>query len=231
MTPHNEANINEIAKTVIMPGDPNRAKLIAEKYLKDIKLVNKVRGALAYTGYYRDKKVTIMSSGMGMPSIGIYAYELFKDYKVENIIRIGTCGALKENINLEEIIIPTKAYTLSNFSYQYEGKTKNIINSSRTLCARLEESAKSLDFKFLTGTISTSDIFYGDYKNPQEQENNCLAVEMETFALLYIANKLNKNASAILTVTDNLITNKRLTPEEREKNLTKAINIVLESLY
>lgn len=230
MTPHNEAKKDDIAKTVIMPGDPNRAKLIAENNLTNIKLVNEVRGILAYTGYYKNHRVTVMASGMGMPSMGIYSYELFKEYDVDNIIRIGTCGALTKEINLEDIIIPDKAYTLSNFSYQYTGVLTNIVHPSRTLSARLEESAKILDFKFLTGTINTSDIFYSDYKDPLEKENNCLAIEMEAFALFYIAEKLNKNASAILTVTDNLITGERLNSEEREKNLNKAINIVLESL-
>lgn len=230
MTPHNEAKKDDIAKTVIMPGDPNRAKLIAENNLTNIKLVNEVRGILAYTGYYKNHKVTVMASGMGMPSIGIYSYELFKEYDVDNIIRIGTCGALTKEINLEDIIIPDKAYTLSNFSYQYTGVLTNVVHPSRTLSARLEESAKILDFKFLTGTINTSDIFYSDYRDSLEKENNCLAIEMEAFALFYIAKKLNKNASAILTVTDNLITGERLNSEEREKNLNKAINIVLESL-
>lgn len=228
MTPHNEANKENIAKTVIMPGDPNRAKLIAEKYLTDIKLVNKVRGALAYTGYYNDKKVTIMSSGMGMPSIGIYSYELFKMYDVENIIRIGTCGALTKDIKVEEIILASEAYTLSSFSYQYDGVSKSIEKSSSILNARLKNSAKNLDINILEGRISTSDVFYTNYKD--YNYNNSLAVEMESFALFYIANKLNKNASSILTVSDNLITQEKLTSDEREKNLNKAINIVLKSL-
>lgn len=146
MTPHNEAKKDDIAKTVIMPGDPNRAKLIAENNLTNIKLVNEVRGILAYTGYYKNHKVTVMASGMGMPSMGIYSYELFKEYDVDNIIRIGTCGALTKEINLEDIIIPDKAYTLSNFSYQYTGVLTNVVHPSRTLSARLEESAKILEF-------------------------------------------------------------------------------------
>ena len=230
MTPHNEAKKDDIAKTVIMPGDPNRAKLIAENNLTNIKLVNEVRGILAYTGYYKNHKVTVMASGMGMPSMGIYSYELFKEYDVDNIIRIGTCGALTKEINLEDIIIPDKAYTLSNFSYQYTGVLTNVVHPSRTLSARLEESAKILDFKILTGTINTSDIFYSDYRDPLEKENNCLAIEMEAFALFYIAKKLNKNAGAVLTVTDHLIKNQRLSSLERENNLDKAITIVLESL-
>ncbi len=230
MTPHNNAKLEDIAKTVIMPGDPNRAKLIAESYLTDVKLVNNVRGILTYTGYYKNKKVTVMASGMGMPSMGIYAYELFNTYQVENIIRIGTCGSINENINLNDIILAEQAYTLSNFSYQYDGKLKNKENSSPKLNAILKDSAKRLDIDILTGTISTSDIFYNNYTDINEKENNCLAVEMETFALLYIANKQNKNASAILTVTDNLITKERLSSEDREKNLNKAIKIVLESL-
>lgn len=230
MTPHNNASLEDIAKTVIMPGDPKRAKLIAETYLTEVKLVNDVRGILTYTGYYKNKRVTVMASGMGMPSIGIYAYELFTTYQVENIIRVGTCGSINEKINLNDIILAEHAYTLSNFSYQYDGNLKNIENSSTKLNAILKDSAKRLDIDILTGTISTSDIFYNNYTDINEKENNCLAVEMETFALLYIANKQNKNASAILTVTDNLITKERLSSEEREKNLNKAIKIVLESL-
>lgn len=230
MTPHIEAKKDQIAKTVIMPGDPKRAKLIAEKYLTDIKLVNEVRGILAYTGYYKEKQVTVMASGMGMPSIGIYSYELFNFYDVETIIRIGTCGALQKQINLKSIIIPETAYTLSNFSYQLDGIKKEKEHSSRNLCVSLEKTAKKLDINILKGTISTSDIFYNNYKDENETKNNCLAVEMETFALFYIANKLNKNASAVLTVTDNLITKERLSSEEREKNLDKAISIILETL-
>ena len=230
MTPHINAKLGDIAKTVIMPGDPKRVELIAKTYLKNIELVNEVRGILAYTGYYKNKKVTVMASGMGMPSMGIYSYELFKFYEVENIIRVGTCGSLSKEINLQDIIIPNKAYTLSNFSYQYDGILKNCEIPSENLYKKLIYSAKGLDINILTGTISTSDIFYGNKKDENEQKNNCLAVEMETFALFYIAKKLQKEAGAILTVSDNLLTGEKLTTTQREENLSRAIKIVLESL-
>ena len=214
MTPHIEAKKEDIAKTVIMPGDPKRAKLIATKYLKDPRLVSEVRGILAYTGFYKDKQVTIMASGMGMPSI-------------DNIIRIGTCGALQKDVCLNDIIIPNNALTLSNFSYQYDGINQNEEQPSKYLYESLTKSAKKLDFNILSGTINTSDIFYGETQNPLK---SALVVEMETFALFYIAKKLNKNAGAVLTVTDHLIKNQRLSSLERENNLDKAITIVLESL-
>ena len=230
MTPHIEAKKGEIAKTVIMPGDPKRAKFIADNYLDDVKLVSNVRSIPAFTGKYKDKEVTIMASGMGMPSIGIYSYELYKFYEVEEIIRIGTCGALKDEINLRDIVIPTEVYTLSNFSYQHSGISKNKEYPSNDLNQKLIETAKKLDINIMTGTINTSDLFYLEYDDPKNKENNCLAVEMETFGLFYIANFLNKKASSVLTITDKIKTNEKLTPDEREKSLEKAIKIILESL-
>lgn len=230
MTPHIEAKKGEIAKTVIMPGDPKRAKFIADNYLKDVKLVSSVRGILALTGTYKNKEVTIMASGMGMPSIGIYSYELYKFYEVEQIIRIGTCGALQNEVNIRDIIIPTEAYTLSNFAYQYSGKSKNKEYPSGNLNKKLIETAKKLDISVLTGTINTSDLFYSEYEDQKVKENNSLAVEMETFALFYIANSLNKKASSVLTVTDHILKEQKLTSEEREQSLNDAIKIILETL-
>lgn len=230
MTPHIEAKKGEIAKTVIMPGDPKRAKFIADNYLKDVKLVSSVRGILALTGTYKNEEVTIMASGMGMPSIGIYSYELYKFYEVEQIIRIGTCGALQNEVNIRDIIIPTEAYTLSNFAYQYSGKSKNKEYPSGNLNKKLIETAKKLDISVLTGTINTSDLFYSEYEDQKVKENNPLAVEMETFALFYIANSLNKKASSVLTVTDHILKEQKLTSEEREQSLNDAIKIILETL-
>lgn len=230
MTPHIEAKKGEIAKTVIMPGDPKRAKFIADNYLKDVKLVSSVRGILALTGTYKNEEVTIMASGMGMPSIGIYSYELYKFYEVEQIIRIGTCGALQNEVNIRDIIIPTEAYTLSNFAYQYSGKSKNKEYPSGNLNKKLMETAKKLDISVLTGTINTSDLFYSEYEDQKAKENNPLAVEMETFALFYIANSLNKKASSVLTVTDHILKEQKLTSEEREQSLNDAIKIILETL-
>ena len=230
MTPHIEAKKGEIAKTVIMPGDPKRAKFIADNYLKDVKLVSSVRGILALTGTYKNEEVTIMASGMGMPSIGIYSYELYKFYEVEQIIRIGTCGALQNEVNIRDIIIPTEAYTLSNFAYQHSGKSKNKEYPSGNLNKKLIETAKKLDISVLTGTINTSDLFYAEYEDQKAKENNTLAVEMETFALFYIANSLNKKASSVLTVTDHILKEQKLTSEEREQSLNDAIKIILETL-
>lgn len=230
MTPHIEAKKGEIAKTVIMPGDPKRAKFIADNYLKDVKLVSSVRGILALTGTYKSKEVTIMASGMGMPSIGIYSYELYKFYEVEQIIRIGTCGALQNEVNIRDIIIPTEAYTSSNFAYQHSGKQKDKEYPSDDLTKKLIETAKNLDINVLTGTINTSDLFYTEYEDQKVKENNPLAVEMETFALFYIANSLNKKASSVLTVTDHILKGQKLTSEEREQSLNDAIKIILETL-
>lgn len=230
MTPHIKAKKGEIAKTVIMPGDPKRAKFIADNYLENVKLVSNVRSIPAFTGKYNGKKVTVMASGMGMPSIGIYSYELYNFYEVEEIIRIGTCGALQDNVNLRDIIIPTEVYTLSNFAYQHKGENKNKEHPSSTLNEKLIETSKKLDINILTGTINTSDLFYLEYTDSKIEEESHLAVEMETFGLFYIANFLNKKAASVLTVTDKIKTNEKLTPDEREKSLESAIKIILEAL-
>lgn len=230
MTPHIEAKLGEIAKTVIMPGDPKRAQFIADNYLENVKLVNRVRGILAFTGTYKNKEVTVMASGMGMPSMGIYSYELYKFYEVEKIIRIGTCGALQNEVNLKDIIIAEKAYTLSNFAYQHSGENKFKEYASSSLNEKLMESAKKLDIKALMGTINTSDLFYSEYADKEAEKNNSLAVEMETFALFYIANFLNKEAASVLTVTDHLLKKQMITSQEREQTLDNAIKIALETL-
>lgn len=230
MTPHNQAEKGQIAKNVIMPGDPKRAKFIAESYLDNPVLVNDVRGMYAYTGSYKGKEVTVMASGMGMPSIGIYSTELFKFYDVENIIRVGTCGALKEDIKVNDVLIAESSYTTSNYAHSLTGKDTRLINSSEELNKKIETIAKKLDITTKKVTINTSDIFYTEYIDKSIEENHCVAVEMETFALLYIAKHLNKKATSILTVSDSLITKEELTPEEREQSLKSAILLALESL-
>ena len=226
MTPHIEAKKNEIAETVIMPGDPNRVKYITEKYLKNAKLVNKVRSNYAYTGYYKDKLVTIMSSGMGMPSMGIYSYELFKFYDVKNIIRIGSCGAIKEEIPLGTVILVKGAYTNSNFSYQLNKENINYCLSSKEINDKIKISSNNPNI--LEQDIKTSDVFY---HQKQEQDNfSYIAVEMECFALFYIAKILKRNASAVLTVSDNIKTKEEMSSLERETTFDDAITLVLESL-
>ena len=228
MSVHINTNVENIAKTVIMPGDPLRVKYIAEKYLTNPVLVNKTRLSLIYTGLYKDKLVTIATSGMGMPSMGIYAYELFNDFKVEKIIRLGSCGSYYDEIKVRDIILVEKAFTLSNFSYQYDKSNVDLVSSSKNLNKKIIGTAMKKNVELRIGNIS--DLFYNTYENPKIKENFCLGVEMETFALFYIADKLNKEAASILTVSDNLVSKEILSSEEREKTFDEAITLALDSI-
>lgn len=231
MTPHNEANIGDIAKNVIMPGDPNRVEFIKNNYLENPKLVNKVRGILAYTGTYKGKNVTVMASGMGMPSMGIYATELFTTYEVDKIIRVGTCGSLKKDIKIKDILLADSAYTVSNYAYALTGKHINTVTADKMLIKTITAVAKKNNINLKEARINTSDIFYTEFHNKSIDKNNCAAVEMETFCLLFLAKHFKKKAASILTVSDSLVSKeKELTPEEREKSLKQAIVLALESL-
>ena len=230
MTPHNKAEKEDIAKIVIMPGDPNRAKFIAETYLTDYKLVNDVRGALCYTGYYKDKKVSVMSSGMGMPSMAIYAYELYKFYDVEAIIRVGSCQSRQKDIDISDIIIATSAYTDSNFSKSYDGVLLDTSYPSEELISKLEDTSKRINTKINKGLVWSSDLFYREKEPTNEKIEKAIELEMETFGLFYLANKIGKKSAAVLTVSDSLYNSKQLTPEEREKSFKNAIILVLESI-
>ena len=229
MTPHIEAKKEDIAKTVLMPGDPLRAKYVAENFLDNYRLVNQVRGILAYTGTYKGKEVTVMASGMGMPSIGIYSYELYKFYDVENIIRIGTAGAYSESIDLFDIVISEDAYSQSSFA-SLQGYDKDTIPANSELNNVIIETAKRLNKKYRVGRIHSTDIFYGDVDiNDLYYNKKCLAVEMESFALFYNALKFNKKAACILTISDNLITKKETTSYERQTALNDMIVLALET--
>ena len=229
MTPHIEAKKEEIAKTVLMPGDPLRAKYIAENFLENYKLVNQVRGIFAYTGTYKGKMVTVMASGMGMPSIGIYSYELYKFYDVENIIRIGTAGAYSGDINLFDIVISTDAYSESSFA-KVQGYDSTTIEASKELNDKIIETADRLNSKYRLGRIHSTDVFYGNVDiNDLYNNKKCLAVEMESYALFYNALKLNKKAACILTISDNLITKAETTPLQRQTALNDMITLALES--
>lgn len=231
MTPHINAKENEIAKTVIMPGDPKRAKFIAETYLKDCKLVSDVRNIYAYTGKYNDKEVTVMASGMGMPSIGIYSYELYKFYNVENIIRVGSCGSYTKDLNLYDIILVNASYSDSSYAKVQNGCEDNIMHSNATLNFYLRESAENLNIPITIANIYSSDVFYKENENYKELANKgYLAVEMESFALFHNANVLGKKAACLLTVSDSLVTKQETTSEEREKCFTKMIEIALNSI-
>ena len=231
MTPHIEAKKEDIAKTVIMPGDPLRCKMIAEKYLENYKLVNKVRNQLAYTGTYKGKKVTIFSSGMGNPSMGIYSYELYNFYDVEEIIRVGSCGAYTEDLDLYEVILVDNSYSLSNYLRELTNENTRLLSSTKELNRKIFEPSKKLNLKLNIGNVFCTDVFYNNADIPYLRENfNCIATEMETFALFSNAKKLNKKAAALLTVSDNLITKEETTAAERQNSFNQMIELALESI-
>ncbi len=231
MTVHIEADKTEIAKRVLMPGDPNRATYIANKYLTNVKCVNKVRGELAYTGYYKGVEVTVFSSGMGIPSAGIYSYELFNDYDVDTIIRIGTAGSYTEELKLYDILVADSAYSLTYFDEEAGREDIEIINSSGDLNGVILNTARIRGIDAKVGRVHTSLAFYTENKDYQKFiDLGCKAVEMETYAILYNAKKFYKKATSILTISDNLITHEEINSEEREKKLDEMIVLALESI-
>ncbi len=230
-TVHIEAKKGEIAKRVLMPGDPNRAFYIAKKFLTNPKLVNKVRGELAYTGKYKGKDVTIFSSGMGIASMGIYSYELFNDYDVDSIIRIGTAGSYKEDLKIYDILLASSAYSLTSFDTESGVEDKNIINSSAELNSLIIETALKNNIKLHEGRVHTSEAFYTVNKDLNEYtQYGCEAVEMETYALLYNAKRFKKQATALVTISDNLITHDLIDSASREKKLDEMIVLALDSI-
>ena len=234
-TPHNEANINEIAQTVIMPGDPLRAKYIAEKFLDNYKLVNKIRNIYAYTGNYQGKELTIMASGMGMPSMGIYSYELYTFYKVENIIRIGSCGGYKPELKLFDIILANQVFSESNFALTLNNENCHIVNSNKLLNEKIIETAKEKNITIHSGNTICSDCFDVYMKDINKfleriPENfDPIGAEMEAFSLFYIAQSLNKKAACLMSVVDSKFIKDIASPEEREKGLDNMILLALET--
>ena len=232
-TPHIEVNDKDLfAKTVLMPGDPLRAEYIAKTYLTDVVKVNSVRNMFGFTGYYKGKKVTVMGSGMGMPSIGIYSYELFKFYDVDSIIRVGSCGAYTRDLNLYDVILVNEAYSDSSYAKVQNGYLENHIGGSTSLNFYLREAAENLGKSITIANIYSSDVFYKENDNYKELYNKygCLGVEMESFALFHNAKVLNKKAACILTVSDNLETKEETTSEERQNAFKDMIEITLESI-
>ena len=230
MSTHIESNINDIAKTVLMPGDPKRCEYIAKKFLSNAKIINNVRGMTAYTGYYKSKQITVFPSGMGIPSMGIYSYELFKEYNVENIIRIGTMGSYT-NLQLKDIVLVENSITNSNYG-RYLCNYQNInINSNAELNSKIELSAQELNLKINKGNIYSSDVFYEQNNNFQEKvaKYSVLGVEMESFALLLNAKLLNKKATTLLMVSDSFICADKLSSLEREQGLDNLIILALEA--
>jgi purine-nucleoside phosphorylase len=229
-TPHNEAKAGEIAKTVLMPGDPLRAKFIAETYLEDVVCFNKVRNMLGFTGTYKGKKVSVMGGGMGMPSIGIYSYELFHFYDVDNIIRIGSAGGIADHIKLRDIVIGMGASTNSNIAAQYQLPGTFAPIADFGLLRKAVEAAEKLNIKTVVGNVLSSDTFYDDNKdaNALWRKMNVLAVEMEAAALYMNAARAGKNALCILTISDHVFTGESLSAEDRQLTFRDMMEIALE---
>lgn len=235
MSIHIEAKKEDVADVVLMPGDPLRAKYIADTFLSDVILINEVRNMLGYTGFYKGKRVTVMGSGMGIPSIGIYSYELFNDYDVKKIIRIGSGGSLNKNIRLNDIVLAKNSYSPSSFAYVWGKCVNNVISSSEKLNNDIIKTANKLKLKINFGTIMTADVFtvYADVchiyaKMPKHIE--LLANEMEAFGLFHVANLCGKEATCLMTIVDSPYENTMLTQDEKEKNLNSMILLALESI-
>lgn len=231
MTAHIESKKEDIADIVLMPGDPLRAKYIAEKFLTDYKLVNRVRNMFGYTGYYKGKKITIFASGMGIPSIGIYSYELYKFYDVKKIIRIGTSGSFNKTIKVKDVVLSTGAYCKSYFPQLFDGDDVNYIESSNSLNNNIKTKADEMNITLRIGKTITSDVFdlyVSNFKN-NFPDDDFLASEMEAFGLFYIAKKLKKEAACLMTVVDSLYDKKSLSSEEREKSLDEMILLALDA--
>ena len=230
-TPHINAPEGAFAPTVLMPGDPLRAKFIAETYFENPVLVNNVRGVQGYTGTYKGKKVSVMASGMGMPSIGIYSYELFNCYGVDNIIRVGTAGALVKSLQLRDVVAAMSAYTDSNYGHQFDFHGTMAPPCSYKLLNAAVKAADSLGMHVTPGPIYSSDVFYGQggyNATPTLQKLGALCVEMETYALYLNAAAAGKNALTLLTISDSLVTGESLPAEDRQTTFTRMMEIALE---
>ncbi len=228
-TPHNSANIDDFAKTVLMPGDPLRAKFIAENFLEDPVLVNGVRGINGYTGMYNGKIVSVMASGMGMPSIGIYSYELFNFYNVENIIRIGSAGAISDEVNLRDIVIGQGACTNSNYGSQFNLPGTYAPIASYKLLKQAVDFAQDAGVNYKVGNLFSSDTFYDDAASLSDwRKMGVLAVEMESAALYMNAARAGKNALCICTISDCPFTGESCTAEERQNTFTDMMEIALK---
>lgn len=235
MSIHCNAKEGDISKIVLMPGDPLRAKYIAENFLENAKLVNTVRNMFAYTGTYKGKEITVFSHGMGMASMGIYCYELYKFYGVENIIRIGSCGAYSENLNIFDTILVENSYTEGNFAYEWNSKICHLAESSKLLNNIIENTSKKFNIPYIKGNVLCSDCFDGYLENINvlinrfPKELNIIGAEMESFALFYLAKYLGKQASCLLTVVDSICKKQEISSDEREKSLNNMIILALES--
>ena len=235
MSIHCNAKKEDIKSVVLMPGDPLRAKYIAENFLENARLVNTVRNMLAYTGSYKGKEITVFSSGMGMPSMGIYCYELYKFYDVNTIIRIGSCGSYNKNIKPLDTILVEDSYTESNFAFSWNGKDCHIAYPCEETNKTIEAVAKENNLPFVKGSTLCGDCFdryledLNSLINRFPKDLNIIGAEMEAFSLFYLAKCLNKKAACLLTVVDSLYSTEELSSKERETSLNTMIKIALES--
>lgn len=236
-TPHIKATPDDFAKTVLMPGDPLRAKFIAENFLENARLVNNVRGVQGYTGTYKGVPVSVMASGMGMPSIGIYSYELFNFFGVENIIRVGSAGALQKDIKVRDIVIGQGACTDSNYANNFHLDGTFAPISSYKLLKTCAEEAEKLGARYHVGNLVSSDVFYGDFENVEPYNTSSakwskmgvMAVEMEAAALYMNAARSGKCALAICTISDHVLTGEATSAEERQTSFTQMMTLALET--
>ena len=235
MSIHISAKKDSISDVVLMPGDPLRAKYIAETFLTDVIQINEVRNMLGYTGYYKGKKVTVMGSGMGIPSIGIYSYELYHDYDVKKIIRIGTGGSLDKNVKVNDIVLANSSYSPSSFAYVWGKDVRNVINSIEELNNKIIKTSKKLKTKLVTGTILTADVFtvYANIDHILKNvptHINLLCNEMEAFGLFHVAELCGKEATALVSIVDSPFEKTMLSTEDKEKKLNDMIILALESI-
>lgn len=232
-TPHNAAEKGQIAETVLMPGDPLRAKFIAENFLDSAKLVSSIRNIYCYTGKYKGYSVSVMASGMGMPSIGIYSYELYKFYDVENIIRIGSAGAYTTDLKLYDILLANSVYSASNYANNQSGETRHILLPSDELNEKIIYAAENIRVPLKLGRLNSSDNFYTEEGRPTVEYYrdtlHCAAVEMESFALLHNANVCGKNAACLVTISDSMVSGEQTSAEERQNSFTEMMKVALDA--
>lgn len=232
-TPHNQAEKSQIAKKVLMPGDPLRAKFIAETFLENPELVNSVRNIYAYTGTYKGERVTVMASGMGMGSMGIYSYELFSMYDVDQIIRIGSAGAYVANLALKDVVLADSVWSESTFARTQNGYDKDIVLPNQELNNKIMKVAEELKIPVTLARVHSSDVFYceknvDDYKEIN-RKHQCACVDMESFALFHNANVLGKKAACLLTISDSFPLGQKATAEERQTAFTNMMKVALEA--
>lgn len=230
-TPHIQAQKGDISKFVLMPGDPLRAKFIAETFLEHPRCINEVRNMLGYTGTYRGKEITVMASGMGMPSIGIYSYELYQQYDVESIIRIGSAGAYVKELNLYDVVLAERVFSDSSFARCQNGNEDHVILPDRELNEQILAAAQQEGIPVQLTTVHSSDVFYAEANVDNYQQihakHQCTCVEMESFALFHNARVLNRKAACLLTISDSFCTQEKTSAEERQTSFTNMMKAAL----